>query len=60
LRAELAQSRQQLAREREHSSRRDAEVQAVRQQATEVIGKSNAQVNQFRTAYNELLKCTRG
>ncbi|WP_291587757.1 hypothetical protein [Comamonas sp. UBA7528] len=59
LRAELAQSRQQLAREREHSSRRDAEVQAVRQQATEVIGKSNAQVNQFRTAYNELLKIAR-
>lgn len=59
LRAELAQSRQQLLRERETRSRRDAEVQAVQQQAREAVGKSSAQVDQFRAAYNELLKMAR-
>jgi ribosome-binding ATPase YchF (GTP1/OBG family) len=55
LKAELAQSRQQLSRERDARGRRDADVQ----QAKETVDKAQAQVQQFRAAYNELLKMAR-
>lgn len=55
LKAELAQSRQQLSRERDARGRRDADVQ----QAKETVDKAQAQVQQFRAAYDELLKMAR-
>lgn len=55
LKAELAQSRQQLSRERDARGRHDSDVQ----QAREAAAKANAQVQQFRSAYDELLKMAR-
>lgn len=59
LRADLAQSRSQLARERELRTRRDAEFAAAQLQAKEAVEKAGAQVAQFRGAYDELLKMAR-
>lgn len=59
LKAELAQSRQQLSRERDARGRRDADAQATQRQAEETSAKAQAQVQQFRSAYDELLKMAR-
>lgn len=59
LRAELAQSQAQLARERDARSRRDAQFSTAQQQAQEAVAKASAQVAQFRGAYDELLKMAR-
>lgn len=59
LRAELAQSQAQLAREREARSRRDAQFSASQQHAQDSLDKAAAQVAQFRGAYAELLKMAR-
>lgn len=59
LRAELAHSQAQLARERDVRSRRDAQFSTAQQQAQEAVAKASAQVAQFRSAYDELLKMAR-
>lgn len=59
LRAQLAQSQAQLAREREARGRRDAEFSSAQQQSRETLDKAGAQVAQFRGAYAELLKMAR-
>lgn len=59
LRAELAQSQAQLARERDARGRRDAQFATAQQQSQETLDKAGAQVAQFRAAYAELLKMAR-
>lgn len=59
LKKELAQSRSQLAAERQLRERQGGSVAKVQADAQAAIDKSNAQVAQFRNAYDELLKLAR-
>ena len=59
LKKELAQSRGQLAAERQSREKQGESAQQTQQQAQAVVDKANAQVSQFRGAYDELLKLAR-
>lgn len=59
LRIELEQARQQLEKERDMRARQGAQTHAMRQQARDSTEKANAQVQQFRSAYDGLLKMAR-
>ncbi len=59
LRKELAQSRAQLAAERQAREKQGEGTEQVQQQAQEVVEKANAQIAQYRNAYDELLKLAR-
>lgn len=59
LKKELAQSRGQLAAERQARERQGDSTAKVQADAQAVVEKANAQVAQFRTAYDDLLKLAR-
>jgi chromosome segregation ATPase len=59
LKKELTQSRSQLAAERQLRERQGGNVAKVQADAQAAIDKSNAQIAQFRNAYDELLKLAR-
>ncbi|MGJ7502148.1 hypothetical protein ACSFBF_17455 [Variovorax sp. ZT5P49] len=59
LKKELAQSQAQLAAERQAREAASAGSQQLRQQAQATSEKATAQIAQYRSAYDELLKMTR-
>lgn len=59
LKKELAQSRGQLAAERQSRERQGESAAKIQAEAQAVVEKANAQVAQFRTAYDDLLKLAR-